>query len=165
MRVPMPLVVGTRLGPYELVTLLGHGGMGEVYRARDTRLDRSVAIKILAPGITPDAAARGRLVAEARAASLLNHPNICALYDIGSHEATDFLVMELLEGETWQRAAARPAALPVGPPHRRRNRPGAGCGARTGHRPSRLEAGQRHADEDGREAARLRHRDDRPSGG
>ena len=96
----MPLEVGTRLGPYELVSLLGHGGMGEVYRARDTRLDRSVAIKILAPGITPDAAARGRLVAEARAASLLNHPNICALYDIGSHEATDFLVMELLEGET-----------------------------------------------------------------
>ena len=107
----MPLVVGTRLGPYELVTLLGHGGMGEVYRARDTRLDRSVAIKILAPGITPDAAARGRLVAEARAASLLNHPNICALYDIGSHEATDFLVMELLEGET---LAARllPGPLP-----------------------------------------------------
>ncbi len=107
----MPLLVGTRLGPYELVTLLGHGGMGEVYRARDTRLDRSVAIKIIAPGITPDAAARGRLVAEARAASLLNHPNICALYDIGSHEATDFLVMELLEGET---LAARllPGALP-----------------------------------------------------
>ena len=107
----MPLLVGTRLGPYELVTLLGHGGMGEVYRARDTRLDRSVAIKVIAPGITPDAAARGRLVAEARAASLLNHPNICALYDIGSHEATDFLVMELLEGET---LAARllPGPLP-----------------------------------------------------
>jgi eukaryotic-like serine/threonine-protein kinase len=96
----VPLVVGTRLGPYELVTLLGHGGMGEVYRARDTRLDRSVAIKIIAPGIAPDAEARRRLLAEARAASLLSHPNICALYDIGSHETTDFLVMELLEGET-----------------------------------------------------------------
>ena len=71
----------------------------------------SVAIKILAPGITPDAAARGRLVAEARAASLLNHPNICALYDIGSHEATDFLVMELLEGETFA-ARLLPGPLP-----------------------------------------------------
>ena len=70
------MVVGTRLGPYELVTLLGHGGMGEVYRARDTRLDRSVAIKIIAPGSTPDAEARRRLVAEARAASLLNHPQV-----------------------------------------------------------------------------------------
>ena len=107
----MPLVVGTRLGPYALETLLGHGGMGEVYRARDTRLDRSVAIKILAPGIAPDVAARGRLVAEARAASLLNHPNICALYDIGSHEATDFLVMELLEGETLA-ARLMPGPLP-----------------------------------------------------
>jgi eukaryotic-like serine/threonine-protein kinase len=96
----MPLVVGTRLGPYELATLLGHGGMGEVYRARDTRLDRSVAIKIIAPAFAPDAEARRRLHAEARAASLLNHPNICALFDIGSHQATDFLVMELLEGET-----------------------------------------------------------------
>ena len=162
----MPLVVGTRLGPYALETLLGHGGMGEVYRARDTRLDRSVAIKILAPGIAPDAAARGRLVAEARAASLLNHPNICALYDIGSHEATDFLVMELLEGETLAaRLMPGPLPFPFGRPHRRRDRAGAGCGARTGHRPSRLEAGQRHADADGREAARLRHRDDRPAGG
>ena len=96
----MPTAVGARLGPYELVTLLGQGGMGEVYRARDTRLDRSVAIKVIAPGLTSDADARRRLVAEARAASLLNHPNICALYDIGSHETTDFLVMELLEGET-----------------------------------------------------------------
>ena len=96
----MPLAVGTRLGPYELETLLGHGGMGEVYRARDTRLERSVALKVIAPGFTADDEARRRFVAEARAASMLNHPNICALYDIGSHETTDFLVMELLEGET-----------------------------------------------------------------
>ena len=79
----MPLAVGTRLGPYELETLLGHGGMGEVYRARDTRLERSVALKIIAPGFTADDEARRRFVAEARAASMLNHPNICALYDIG----------------------------------------------------------------------------------
>ena len=74
--------------------------MGEVYRARDTRLDRTVAIKVIAARIAQDPDARKRLIAEARAVSLLNHPNICALYDIGAHEQTDFLVMELLEGET-----------------------------------------------------------------
>jgi len=96
----MPIAAGARLGPYEVLAPLGRGGMGEVYRARDTRLDRSVAIKILAADLAGDPSSRARLLTEARAISLLNHPNICALYDIGSDRDTDFLVMELLEGET-----------------------------------------------------------------
>jgi len=86
--------------------------MGEVYRARDTRLDRTVAIKVIAARIAQDPDARNRLIAEARAVSLLNHPNICALYDIGAHEQTDFLVMELLEGQTLAERL-RSGALPV----------------------------------------------------
>src|SRR5688572_6348854 len=107
----MPILAGTRLGPYEVLTPLGQDGMGEVYRARDTRLDRTVAIKVIAARIAQDPDARHRLIAEARAVSLLNHPNICALYDIGAHEQTDFLVMELLEGETLA-GRLRSGALP-----------------------------------------------------
>ncbi len=96
----MPLEAGTRLGPYEITAPLGAGGMGEVYRARDTRLQRDVAIKVL-PGHladTPDA--RARFEREAKAISSLNHPNICTLFDIGREGDRDYLVMELLEGET-----------------------------------------------------------------
>ena len=96
----MPASSGTRLGPYEILGPLGAGGMGEVYRARDTRLERSVAIKILPPRLSGTPQARQRFEREARAVSSLNHPHICALYDVGSQEGTDFLVMELLEGET-----------------------------------------------------------------
>src|SRR5579859_4766425 len=96
----MSLANGSRLGPYEIQSPLGAGGMGEVYRARDTRLDRIVAIKVLASHLSSSPELKLRLEREARAISSLNHPNICQLYDIGSQDGTDYLVMEFLEGET-----------------------------------------------------------------
>ncbi len=96
----MSLGPGTRLGPYEIVAAIGAGGMGEVYRARDTRLDRTVAIKILPAAVAGDPTFRERFDREARAVAALNHPHICALYDIGEDNATAFLVMEYLDGET-----------------------------------------------------------------
>ena len=96
----MVLAAGARLGPYEIVSALGAGGMGEVYRARDTRLDRIVAIKVILGRETASSAMRERFEREARAIALLSHANICTLHDIGHHEGTDFLVMEYLEGET-----------------------------------------------------------------
>ena len=96
----MPLVTGVRLGPYEILGPLGAGGMGEVYRARDTRLDRTVAIKVLPEHLADDPDSRQRFEREARAVSSLNHPHICVLYDIGHQDGIDFLVMECLEGET-----------------------------------------------------------------
>jgi TolB-like protein/Tfp pilus assembly protein PilF/predicted Ser/Thr protein kinase len=94
------LAAGTRLGPYVVQSLLGAGGMGEVYRARDTRLDRTVALKVIPRALAPDAVRRQRFEREARAISSLQHPNICTLYDVGSQQGTDYLVMEYLEGET-----------------------------------------------------------------
>jgi serine/threonine protein kinase len=94
------LTPGTKLGPYEIVAPLGAGGMGEVYRARDTRLGRDVAIKVLPANLSSDAQRRERFEREARAISALNHPHICTLYDVGREAGTDFLVMELVEGET-----------------------------------------------------------------
>jgi eukaryotic-like serine/threonine-protein kinase len=85
----MPLQPGTRLGPYEVLSLIGTGGMGEVYRGRDTRLDRPVALKILAPDLASDAAFRDRFTREARAISALNHAHICGLHDIGREHDTD----------------------------------------------------------------------------
>jgi eukaryotic-like serine/threonine-protein kinase len=96
----MTLKPSTRLGPYEIQSPLGAGGMGEVYRARDTRLDRTVAVKILPPHLSSDATLRQRFDQEAKAISSLNHAHICALYDVGHQDGTDFLVMEYLEGET-----------------------------------------------------------------
>jgi eukaryotic-like serine/threonine-protein kinase len=96
----MALTSGTKLGPYEILAPLGAGGMGEVYRAQDTRLDRAVAIKILPSHLSSNAEAKQRLDREARAISSLNHPNICTLYDVGHQDGTDFLVMEYLEGDT-----------------------------------------------------------------
>ena len=96
----MSLSQGSRLGPYEILAPLGAGGMGEVYRARDTRLDRIVAIKILPAHLSDKPAMRERFDREAKAISSLNHPNICQLYDVGSQEGVGFLVMEYLEGET-----------------------------------------------------------------
>jgi serine/threonine protein kinase len=98
----MPASPGTRFGPYEIVKPIGAGGMGEVYEARDTRLDRPVAIKVLPPALAADAAARARFDREAKAIAALNHPNICALHDIGDADGHGFLVMERLEGETLQ---------------------------------------------------------------
>jgi serine/threonine protein kinase/Tol biopolymer transport system component len=96
----MNLESGRRLGPYEIVSLLGAGGMGEVYRARDTRLDRIVAIKVLPAHLTANEGSRARFEREARAISALSHPNICALYDVGRDGDTEYLVMEYLEGQT-----------------------------------------------------------------
>jgi dipeptidyl aminopeptidase/acylaminoacyl peptidase len=94
------LASGTRLGPYELISPLGAGGMGEVYRARDTRLDRDVAVKVLPAHLSASEEGRQRFEREARTISQLSHPHICALYDVGREGETEYLVMELLEGET-----------------------------------------------------------------
>src|ERR1700723_1135370 len=96
----MTLAAGKRLGPYEIIGPLGAGGMGEVYRAKDTRLDRTVAIKVLPTHLSADPEAKQRFDREARSISSLAHPNICHLYDVGHQDGTDFLVMEFLEGET-----------------------------------------------------------------
>jgi serine/threonine protein kinase/Tol biopolymer transport system component len=95
-----PLAPGDRLGPYEVIALLGSGGMGDVYKARDTRLDRIVALKQLHADLAARTEGRLRFEREARAISALNHPHICTLFDVGEHEGVDYLVMELLEGET-----------------------------------------------------------------
>src|SRR5260370_332654 len=108
----MPLAPGTQLGPYEITTPLGAGGMGEVYRARDTRLDRTVAIKVLPASLAENSQARERFEREARAVSKLNHPHICKLYDVGDEGSTHFLVMEYLEGETLAQRIGR-GALPL----------------------------------------------------
>ncbi len=96
----MALRAGERLGPYEILGGLGAGGMGEVYRARDPRLGRTVAIKVLPASVASDPTRRHRFEHEARAAGVLNHPNILAVYDVGDHEGAPYLVAELLEGET-----------------------------------------------------------------
>jgi eukaryotic-like serine/threonine-protein kinase len=96
----MTLQAGTRLGPYEVLSLIGAGGMGEVYQARDTRLDRKVAVKVLAPELAADGEFRARFNREAKAISALNHPHICGLFDLGREHDTEYLVLELLEGET-----------------------------------------------------------------
>src|SRR5438876_413533 len=108
----MAITTGARLGPYEILGPLGAGGMGEVYRARDTRLDRIVAVKILPDTLAADPQFRERFDREARAISQLDHPHICALYDVGEHDGTHFLVMQFLEGETLGDRLTR-GALPV----------------------------------------------------
>ena len=96
----MPLASGTKLGPFEISVLLGAGGMGEVYRAKDTRLGRSVAIKILPAQFSADPVRKQRFEREAKTISSLNHPHICVLYDVGHQDGADYLVMECVEGET-----------------------------------------------------------------
>ena len=96
----MPLNTGTRLGPYQIEAAIGAGGMGEVYRARDTRLDRTVAIKVLPTALASDPQFRERFEREARSISALNQPHLCTLHDVGSQDGVEFLVMEHLEGET-----------------------------------------------------------------
>ena len=96
----MSLTTGQRPGPYEILASIGAGGMGEVYRARDTRLDRDVAIKVLPEGLSRDASFKLRFEREAKAISALNHPNICTLHDIGREGELDYLVMEYIEGES-----------------------------------------------------------------
>jgi eukaryotic-like serine/threonine-protein kinase len=107
----MPLTAGTRLGPYEILSPIGAGGMGEVYRARDTRLGREVAVKVLLPEVSGDDSRRLRFEQEARSASALNHPNIVTVYDVGSVDSTIYLAMELVEGRTLREILAE-GALP-----------------------------------------------------
>ena len=105
-------MIGRRLGPYEIVARLGAGGMGEVYRARDTRLDRDVAVKVLRPDMAADSDRLQRFEQEARAASALKHPNILTVYDIGRDHETAYLAMEWIDGETLRALLAR-GRLPV----------------------------------------------------
>src|SRR5215813_7387498 len=108
----MPLSKGTRLGAFEIIAPLGAGGMGEVYRARDSRLGRDVAIKVLPEHLSNDPEFRARFEREAKTISALNHPNICVLHDLGREGAIDYLVMELIDGETLASRLER-GALPV----------------------------------------------------
>lgn len=96
----MPLASGTKLGPYQILGPLGAGGMGEVYRARDSRLNRDVAVKILPEDLCAEAARHARFEREARVSGQLNHPNILAVFDVGAHDGTPYIVSELLEGDT-----------------------------------------------------------------
>src|SRR5688572_24460701 len=103
----MSLPAGNKLGPYEILAPIGAGGMGEVYKARDTRLDRTVAVKVLPSHIAQREDLRARFEREARAVSSLNHPNICSLFDVGTQDGVGFMVMEHLEGETLADRIAR----------------------------------------------------------
>ena len=103
----MPLQAGTKLGPYEIVAPLGAGGMGEVYKATDTRLNRTVAIKVLPLHFSENPEMKQRFDREAQTIAGLNHPNICTLFDVGRQGDVDFLVMEYLEGETLAERLAR----------------------------------------------------------
>jgi serine/threonine protein kinase len=109
----MALAPGARLGPYEIIGPLGSGGMGDVYRARDSRLNRVVAIKVLPDAAAADPDRRERFEREARAISALDHPNICPLYDVGEHDYVYFLVMPCLDGQkrwriAWRKDPSRP---------------------------------------------------------
>src|SRR3954468_16126886 len=103
----MTLLPGRKLGPYEIAASIGAGGMGEVYRALDTRLGRTVAIKILPAHLAQREDLRSRFEVEARAVASLNHPFVCALFDVGQHDGVAFMVMEYLEGETLAERLAR----------------------------------------------------------
>src|SRR6202795_5384934 len=108
----MAILPGKRLGPYEILSNIGAGGMGEVYRAKDTRLNRIVAIKVLPSHLADSSELKERFEREARTIASLNHPHICTLYDVGYQDGTDFLVMEYLEGETLaKRLVKGPAPL------------------------------------------------------
>src|SRR5438132_4049816 len=109
---PTALAPGSMLGPYQVEGLIGKGGMGEVYRARDTRLNRGVALKVLAASDPTDSERLARFTREARTTALVNHPNIVAVYDVGSHAGVPFVISELLDGET-VRVKLRERALPL----------------------------------------------------
>src|SRR6202163_2676996 len=108
----MTLAAGTKLGPYEILSALGAGGMGEVYRARDARLKREVAIKVLPAAMSADPERLRRFESEAEAASALNHPNILSIFDIGTENGAPYIVSELLEGETLRAKLAGGAFTP-----------------------------------------------------
>ncbi|HEY6385303.1 MAG TPA: serine/threonine-protein kinase, partial [Candidatus Acidoferrum sp.] len=108
----MPIAAGTRFGPYEIISAAGAGGMGEVYRAKDTRLDRIVAVKVLPSELAHDPEKRQRFEREARSISTLSHPHICTLHDIGHQDGVDYLVLEYLEGETLEQKLEK-GSLPI----------------------------------------------------
>ena len=140
----MALSLGSKLGPYEVLSLLGAGGMGEVYRARDTRLGRDVAIKVLPAERMADESRRRRFVQEARAASALNHPNIVTIHEIESADGIDFIVMEYVAGQTLGTVDPAPGdAARRAPADRDPDRGRARSRARRGHRPPRPQAGER----------------------
>ena len=109
----MALAAGARFGPYEIAAPIGTGGMAEVYRARDTRLNRDVAIKILPAGIADNPIRRARFEREAQAISSLNHPNICAVYNVGTQDGVAYLVMEYIEGESLAQRVRRGPVPPT----------------------------------------------------
>jgi serine/threonine protein kinase len=153
----MTLDVGLRLGPYEISGPLGAGGMGEVYKASDTRLGRTVAVKVLPSHLAGDGERRQRFALEAKAISALSHPHICVLHDVGQQDGVDYLVMEYLEGETLAARLRRgPLSSGRGPAPGRRHGRGDWRGPPGGSRPSRPQARQRHAHQGRREAHGLR---------
>ena len=109
----MPLTAGTRLGPYEILAPIGAGGMGEVYKARDTRLDRTVAIKVLPPALAADPEFRARFEREAKSISALNHPHICTLYDVGSQNGTAFSSWSISRARRSPRGCRRARCRPI----------------------------------------------------
>jgi serine/threonine protein kinase len=108
------LVPGFRLGPYEILSAVGAGGMGEVYKARDTRLDRTVAVKVLPARLSENPEFRQRFEREAKTISQLSHPHICTLHDVGDQDGVEYLVMEFLEGETLTERLAKDAPSRAG---------------------------------------------------
>src|ERR1700732_2230644 len=108
----MPILSGKRLGPYEILSAIGAGGMGEVYRAKDSRLNRIVAVKVLPSHLADSSELRERFEREARTIASLNHPHICTLHDIGHQDGTDYFVMEYVEGETLEQRL-RKGPLPL----------------------------------------------------
>ncbi len=156
----MGLPAGHRLGPYEVVAPLGAGGMGEVYRARDVRLDRTVAVKILPAELAVDERYRQRFEREARAASALSHPHIAHVYDVGEQDGTHFIAMEYVEGENLRELVSRgPLDVDRIVELGRADGLGARGGPRARHRPPRHQVRERggHAEGPG-EGARLRPR-------
>ena len=139
----MSLATGTKLGPYEILSAIGAGGMGEVYKARDTRLGREVAVKVLPAEFASDPERLRRFEQEARAAAALNHPNILVVFDIGTHEGTPYIVDQLLEGETLrERLRGGPIAPAKAVDFGVQIVAGTLCRSREGHRPSGSEAGE-----------------------
>ena len=144
----MSLASGARLGPYEVLGPLGAGGMGEVYRARDPRLARDVALKVLPTELASDAGRLKRFEKEARSASALNHPNIVTIYEIGSADSVSYIAMELVEGKTLRELLfAGPLSDQEDLALCRPDRGRPGPRARGGHRPPGSEARERDGDE------------------
>ena len=141
----MTLPAGTRLGAYEILASLGAGGMGEVYRAKDARLSREVAIKVLPAELAGDTERLARFEQEARSASALNHPNIVTIYEVGSAEGVSYIAMELVDGKTLRDLVA-PGPIPgaAAPADRGAGRRRPRQGARGGDRSPRPEARERH---------------------